>query len=193
MQTPPNLYSFSDQLAKAESYAHDPVWDWLYKAYFGEDFLYMSPNIPGPSPQQNLGRDRAIMLAMGSTVTVDEKVSKYGANAMFLEHWSDRDRGKPGWICDPHKENDYLAYLWANEGVARVLPMRELRKAWVANCEDWQDRYPVRAVRSYEGSRSWTSEGVIVPVVAILEALAEQSLLVLPEELRKQAKSMVRY
>lgn len=158
------VHNFRESLEKSQSFQDSPFWFDLYKRYF--------PNLKTAEPieedgwAQRAGIDRLLVLADGTTLSVDEKVRHKEYPDFFLEYYSSEEQRTPGWVAKD-LNCDYIAYISLQRNKCHLLPFRLLRRAWIENHNSWLASY-----RSFPVSNgTYTTKGVAVPKTVVKEAI----------------------
>lgn len=134
-------HDFAERLAWSHAQSDRPWWAQVYAEAFPG---MVSMETVTDHAQQLAGIDRIVTLDNGRTITVDEKVRAEAWPDVLLERWSvvNGNGRKPGWMQDPTKRCEYLAYAFEPTGVCHLLPYLTLRRAWLQHGKSWIDRYP---------------------------------------------------
>lgn len=164
------VHSFAESLALSESFSDAPWWQALYLRAFPTMISAVSVRQDGWA--QRGGIDRVITLASGRVYTVDEKVRTNDWPDILLERWSDKERGKPGWIQKP-LACDFIAYAFAPSRRCYLLPVVPLQRAWRLNGRYWIDRYGERLAMN----PGYRSSNVPVPIGTLMGAIAAAMML----------------
>jgi hypothetical protein len=169
------VHDFAERLAFSQSASEEPAWVDFYRRLW-PDFI-AAVRIDKDCPQQRWGVDRAIFLASGRQVTVDEKVRHFRNGRPFddflIEVWSNAERRKVGWTLDPEKRCDFIAYAVPALGKCYLLPFELLRLTCAGNIEKWKRAsrppYPICA-----HNKGWTTHNCSVPWPALFAAMREE-------------------
>lgn len=139
------VHNFHSSLAKSEEGSLEPFWDQVYRKHFPT--MVACVPLRGDTAAQRQGKDRAIHLANGDVLYIDEKIrpDRYDDRDILLEYLSNDRTGAPGWIeCD--KAIDYLAYAFIPRKRAYLFPWLQLRRAWSHYRDRWQaENKPIAA------------------------------------------------
>lgn len=168
------VHDFSRSLARSQSYADASWWELVYRTAFPTmaQMLYVAKD----GWAQRAGVDRLITLRSSRTIKVDEKVREEEYDDFFLEIWSDRARQEPGWVWK-ELDCDYIAYAFVQSQRCYLLPTLDLQRAYRANAPIWKHyRRQVVANRDPRTGRSWTTEGLLVPIPIVLDAVRDRML-----------------
>lgn len=172
---------FSDDLAASKADAMEPIWERFYRGYFPnfERMQYSDVQPKTSLGTQRLGIDRVIWLyGDEQEVTVDEKVSKYTDDVIFLEFGEELSDGTvvDKGVADWANMNTYTVFKKGHGSgpEVRFFPWetRDLQRAWRANKDKWLADYGKRMAAPTAGKSSRTL-GVPVPAPVIDEAIAQ--------------------
>lgn len=160
-------HSFKNSLAQSHAAEDLPFWQETYQRAFPHMAAMVNHRQDGP--HQRAGIDRSVILNNGKQLLIDEKVR--GRNKVTgqvytdiaLEFLSDEERGVPGWVCKPLLA-DYIAYAIAPLGKCYLLPVIQLQAAWDKHGVDWRQEFRVIEAHNRDGSRTWTTKCVCIPV-----------------------------
>jgi hypothetical protein len=159
-------HDFAESLKRSNSYTNAPWWSDVYRRAFPGFASMVSVKDDGWA--QRGGIDRVITLKSGKTLTVDEKVREKSWGDILLERWSDEARKVPGWV-NKDLACDYIAYAFAPDRIAYLLPFQQLRRAWIDNGRDWIARH--KEIRADNGK--YVTVSVAVPLPELLDKLRE--------------------
>lgn len=158
------VHNFRESLRRSHEYEDAPWWEEVYQKAFPT--LAAMPSMRSDGWAQRGGIDRILVLADGTTLTIDEKVREKDYPDFCLEYWSDRKRRKPGWIAKD-LTCDYIAYAFVPSRTCYLLPFQLLRAAWRDQHEAW-----VRAYDKIEAiNEGYVTVSVAVPIGEVMSAL----------------------
>jgi len=139
------------------------------------------------------GIDYLAKLRNGRDVPVDAKYRKRGASKYWkysepelaLERYSvvpdstkGHGEGKIGWTLDPAKLTEYVLFTFHPDDTPRafLMPFQSLRAAFLANGEQWLDRYGKKGSYFYESSNNgqWESAALFVPASVVIDAMGRE-------------------
>lgn len=158
------------------SQEHSTAWWWepVYRAAFPDlaTLTYVSKD----GPVQRDGVDRVIVTTGGRTYKVEEKVRSKDYEDFFLEYWSDYEARKLGWAAKDSAA-DFIAYAFIPSARCYLLPFLGLWRAMRENGKAWIERYGERVVPNRVRGRAWTTKGVAVPILVVLDAIRDGCLI----------------
>lgn len=133
------VHDFRTSLAKSEAASLEPFWEQVYRKHFPT--MVACVPLRGDTAAQRQGKDRAIHLANGDVLYIDEKSrDRHDDRDILLEYLSNDRTGAPGWIeCD--KSIDYLAYAFLPRKRVYLFPWLQLRRAWAHYKDQWKADY----------------------------------------------------
>lgn len=137
-----NARTFQDSLSIANHYSTSPVWESIYKKVF-PDFHQMI-DYSHNGIHQKRGVDRLVLLKDSTAIKIDEKIRISNFDDVALEYASVVKNGEVkalGWVCDPEKDSDYIAYAISPLGIGWCFPYKELRRAWNIHGNKWIEKY----------------------------------------------------
>jgi hypothetical protein len=137
--------TFAESLAISNHYSQDKVWENIYKSVFSNFHAMVDYSHNGI--HQKRGVDRIILLKDGTAFKVDEKIRVKAFDDIALEYASVVRNGKIealGWVCDPEKDSDYIAYAVNPLGSGYIFPYKDLKRAWITYGEAWIQKYRQR-------------------------------------------------
>jgi hypothetical protein len=161
-------HSFKESLARSRAYEDAPWWFDVYRRAFPG--LRSAVSVRADGWAQRGGIDRVITLACGRTIKVDEKIREKVWPDILLERWSDFAARSPGWIQKP-LACDFIAYAFVPIATCYLLPTLTLQRAWRLHGRAWADEYGEIRAPNREGSRSWVTVSVAVPIGILLAAI----------------------
>lgn len=161
-------HSFRKQLKLSHDYSDSDIWEKIYKSVFPSfqemiDFRHKGLH-------QSRGIDRMIVLSNSKTITVDEKVRFKAYEDIALEYLSVVEKNKAGWVCDPDKDCDYIAYAISPLGKGYLLPTLQLQLAWERNKEQWLSTYKTKTTKTQDFG-GYTTAFCPVPAKVLFPAL----------------------
>jgi len=138
-------HDFAASLTYSHSQADQPWWEQVYRRAF-PDFVAMV-DLRRDGWHQRAGRDRAVVLASGRTIYVDEKVRRKAYDDVAVEVWSTYPKNgrppyppvvgaEPGWARKP-LDCDWLAYAFAPTRTCYLFPFLGVRAAFAAYGSKW--------------------------------------------------------
>lgn len=146
------IHDFAERLAMSEAARIQPFWHAVYQKHFSN--MVACVLLQGDTASQRQGKDRAIHLANGQVLHIDEKSrDRADDRDILLEYLSNDRTGAPGWMeCD--KSIDYMAYAFVPLRRVYIFPWPQLRRAWLHYKAEWQATYapvvtPNRTYRTY--------------------------------------------
>ncbi len=154
------VFNFDVDLARSQRQACDPMWREVYAQAFPR---FQSMEYVIDIDGQRSGTDRLVTLAGGSVVRIEEKTDYTAYYNIFIEMWSDAERGVPGWIGRP-LECDYIAYAFIERRQCYLLPYHALRRAYFLNARQWIKDYKIRDIPNVCNGRRWTTKGIPVRI-----------------------------
>lgn len=176
------LTNFKEKLDFSKAASLHPVWEQLYRKRFPGMIKMIDMSHPGI--HQKRGIDRILVLSNAKTVTIDEKVRTEDFKDIALEFESVRKKGrgsKPGWVCNPDYDCDYIAYAIFPIGKAYLLPTKQLQLAWETNKEEWISKYRKDFHVSYtEDYGKYETRFCPVPADVLFEAIKYSHRFVFP-------------
>lgn len=182
------IHDFDDSLKSALTYNNQELLEQACREFFlAFDHMSFCPRYSQhPSNLQARGVDWCVSLkdpnGHGRVVMLDDKMSTYPDDTLFLEVWADQEKTRPGWITDPKKVCDYIAFLKPKRSPPTVyfLPFHPLQRAWKRRGDQWTDEYGLKAVSSKRNGQTWKIFGVPVPAPQIYEAMTEAMVIPVP-------------
>lgn len=168
-------YSFTERLQWSEGYTTTATVDGVLLEY-----------IPGATrivkadrEQDRRGTDWWVYRDCDRTLSVDAKVRQDDWAAthpneddLALETWSVVERKVPGWTRNPHKQTDYILWLWTVTRRWCLVPFPMLCAVFSHNWQKWAGSYKVRQQQTPDGyDGSYHSECVFVPRKVIWTAM----------------------
>lgn len=166
-------HNFEDSKAWSEEMAKSPWLEPFYRRFFPafhSMFILPSTN----QWAQRGGIDRVIQLTSSKVVHVEEKFRSQAWGDFFMEIWSDKHRGTPGW-ADVDLACDYFSYIFVPTRDVHCMPYLNLRGAWLRNKEYWMQRYLIKEVPNQDGARKWITVGCCVPIAVVRKAVADEN------------------
>lgn len=167
---------FAESLAMSHAAEDLPLWEEVYRYAFPEFQAMVNHRQDGD--HQRAGIDRTVVMSNSKVIKIDEKVRARNKitgrvySDIALEYWSNEERRVRGWVCKSLL-CDYIAYAIAPLGKCYLLPVPQLRRAWIENGKAWVKRFPiVRAVNENGGSR-YTTVSVAVPPGVLMAAIKD--------------------
>lgn len=150
------VHDFNESLKSALTYDNKELLVQACQEFFltFDHMTYYERYSKQPSNLQGRGVDWLVSLknpnGHGRTILIDDKVSRYPDDRIFLEAWGDEKKTKRGWITDPTKVCDYIAFLKPKLSPPTVyfLPFHPLQRAWKLYGDLWTERYGLRPVPS---------------------------------------------
>jgi len=172
--------SFTEDLKFSHNMSDLPVWEAIYRQAFP---LFLSMvDYRHEGNHQRRGIDRIIFMRNGKSVAVDEKVRRkhypiaeiLGGFDVALEFISVDTQNKPGWVCNPDIDADYIAYAIKPLGKGVLLPVLQLQSAWERNKETWLSEYR-RGIADNRDRRTgrlmYRTHNCCVPVNVLMRAI----------------------
>lgn len=174
------VYDFHEELAYSHEDEH--VFDRFYKCLF--------PNLDDVHRYTDLKTQKRgidVMLVIHENpyytedksrnyvrmIYVDEKKDKGDRDTIFLEEYSDTEYGKMGWLFTA--ECDAIAYcIWPRKEFY-WLPLRELRKAYFANYDEWHTQSKTWKIQN----KGWYATGIGIRTEEIVAKVKGASVTVL--------------
>lgn len=166
MQQPHN---FIERLSFSERASDESFWLSVYRKAFPGMVNHMP--CPGDNETQRAGIDRLILLNNGRVLRIDEKKREKVYPDILLEYISVDTTGAPGWI-EKNLAIDYLAYAFMPTQRVYLLDWLTLRRAWVANRDNWKRTYRRISAQNI-GYKTWS---VAVPIVVLQQAMTIASV-----------------
>lgn len=130
----------------------------------------------GSCPVQQQGIDKRVILTHGKKIGIDTKFTSYGDYKVFCEYMSVVEKDKIGWVADPTKLCDYIAYFWRPRNQVALIPFDALQRAWFEFGPDWAKTYGERTASTNYYGTVYTSAGVPVPLEVIQTAINEVNM-----------------
>lgn len=167
-----DFHDFGDSLQKSHGASDLPIWLEIYRQAFPDMLSCVDHRQDGE--HQRAGIDRSITLANSKQILVDEKIRypnpKTGKvyDDILLEHVSVDRTGAPGWACKPQRA-DYICYAIAAIGKAYLLPVPQLRQAWLRYGEEWKLRFGILPAQN----NGYKTLNCPVPVPVLFRAIGE--------------------
>jgi hypothetical protein len=140
------VHQFEASLAWSHDQSDKPYWAEVYQRAF-PDMVHML-DLRHDGWHQRAGRDRAIILASGRSIFVDEKARREAYDDILIEVWSKYpQRGTapfpphvpgavPGWGVKP-LDCDFLAYAFEPTRTCYLFPFLGVRAAWAKHARLW--------------------------------------------------------
>ena len=175
-------HDFAASLAYSHDQADQPWWEQVYRRAF-PDYVTMV-DLRGDGWHQRAGRDRAVVLASGRTIYVDEKARSEAYDDVLVEIWSVYPKGgrppyppvdgaKPGWAREP-KDCDWLAYAIVPTRTCYLFPFLGVRAAFEKNRASWLRKATDRVGGfrfAVSPNRTYDTIGIAVPVATLRAAI----------------------
>ena len=128
------------------------------------------------------GVDYIATLTNGAVVFIDAKTRtadcvKYWNNGepeLALEKWSVVGR-KIGWTLSTSSAVDYILFTFDKKACNKFffIPFQLLRKVFLENGKDWQDKYGLKYQYSHSASGHWESQAIFVPASVVIQAIKQ--------------------
>lgn len=139
------IHDFGEQLAYSHEQADACYWPEVYQQAFPD--MVHSLDLRHDGWHQRAGRDRAVILASGRSIFIDEKVRSRAWDDIAIEVWSTYPaRGSPpfrpvpgavpGWGAKP-LDCDFLAYAFEPIRTCYLFPFLGIRAAWEKHRAAW--------------------------------------------------------
>lgn len=152
------VHDFDRQLEYSHGQSDAPYWQEVYQQAF-PDMVHLL-DLRHDGWHQRAGRDRAIILASGRSIFVDEKVRSKDYQDILVEVWSayplaghkpypPHASARPGWGVKP-LDCDFLAYAFERSRTCYLLPFLGIRAAWKKHAAMWIGKASTR-----EGGFEW--------------------------------------
>jgi len=117
---------------------------------------------------QKEGIDKILVFESGYEITVDEKKRRKDYGDILLEIWSVWEQRKRGWLYTC--KCDYIVYAVMPTRKIYLLPVLLLKKAWLENCNVWQELYQeVSAINP-----GYITKSIAIPTNVLLPELSKQ-------------------
>lgn len=153
-----SVHDFDEQLGYSHNQADAPYWQEVYRQAFPD--MIHTLDLRQDGWHQRAGRDRAVILASGRSIFIDEKVRRREYDDLLVEIWSRYPlSGEPpykpcngstrGWGAEP-KDCDFLAYAFERSQICYLLPFLGVRAAWSKHGRMWIDKASAK-----EGGYRW--------------------------------------
>ena len=177
------IHDFDERLAWSHLADGAPFWPTVYKLAFGSDITMVSHLKHGE--HQRDGIDRSITLPNTKQILVDEKIraKDYGDILLEVVH-QPHDRSKEPWRGWAERDDlrcDYIAYAVLPLQTAFLLPIQQLRRAYVTFGDEWKDA--ARANRHGENgtdfrciearNKKYTTWSICVPRKVLFAAMTD--------------------
>ncbi len=166
------IHDFDTSLRASEEGSLEPFWDEVYRKHFPN--MVACVPLRGDTVAQRQGKDRAIHLANGDVLYIDEKIrpKRLDDSDILLEYLSNDRTGAPGWIeCD--KSIDYLAYAFVMRKRVYLFPWAQLRRAWCHYKVQWQADYAPIGTRN----RTYMTYSTPVPTKVLRAAVSTAAII----------------
>ncbi len=176
-------HNFYDSLAQANTEKHNEVFKIVYRKMFPN--LVHIQTLDNNGIHQKQGIDVMIVLNNSKTLTIDQKIrfNEYDDIGLeFANIYADGTR-KAGWINDPDKQCDYIAYARIKQRKCYMLPFIQLKNLYEANKKEWISAqnggyqgisdYPVLPAANRTGTSEWKTWSVYLPVNDLLLMLVD--------------------
>lgn len=165
------IHDFRERLAASEAARLQPFWEAVYRKHFPN--MVACVLLQGDTASQRQGKDRAIHLANGQVLHIDEKSrDRTDDRDILLEYLSNDRTGAPGWMeCD--KAIDYMAYAFVPIRRVYIFPWPQLRRAWLHYKAEWQAAYPPVPARN----RTYTTYSTPVPTKVLQKAVSTAAVI----------------
>ena len=160
------VHDFQASLEQSHERADAPWWRNVYEQAFPT--LQTMTCVRDDGWAQRGGIDRLLVLADGTTLTVDEKVRSTDYNDILLEYWSNYEQRHRGWVAKD-LTCDFIAYAFVPSQRCYLLPFQLLRRAWRDHHREWTDRYE----RVEAKNRTYTTVSVAVPIPVVMDAIRD--------------------
>lgn len=166
------IHRFDQSLQISEAGGLEPFWDQVYRKHFPT--LVACVPLRGDTAAQRQGKDRAIHLANGSVLYIDEKIrpNRRDDRDILLEYLSNDRTGAPGWI-EQDKAIDYLAYAFVARKRVYIFPWLQLRRAWCHYKSIWQADYAPIPARN----PTYTTYSTPVPTDILRKAVSTAAII----------------
>ena len=166
------IHDFAASLKRSEEGSLEPFWEEIYRRHFPS--MVACVPLRGDTASQRQGKDRAIHLANGDVLHIDEKIrpSRRNDSDILLEYLSNDRTGALGWI-EQDKAIDYLAYAFVAIRKVYIFPWLQLRRAWCHYKVEWQAQYaPVPGK-----NRTYTTYSTPVPTAVLRKAVSTAAII----------------
>lgn len=160
------VHDFKEELNYSEKASDELFWFEVYKKAFPNMVNCMPCN--GNTQSQRMGIDRAIFLANGKTLYIDEKKRRKTYRDILLEYISSDTTNALGWI-EKDLSIDYLAYAFMDTRTVHLYPWNLLRRAWILHREEWIRIYRIPPARNY----GYNTLNVAIPPNILKSAITE--------------------
>lgn len=169
MGQPSITNNFHEDLRYSLDSSLEDFWEAIYhKAFHNLEHIEVCDNLE----LQKQGVDKVIYLSNGNVLYIDEKCRRKVYRDIALETVSNTYTGAAGWI-NKDLQMDYLAYAFMPIKRAYLFSWPMLRKAWIENREEWQEKYrPIIAPNN-----GYTTISVPVPIKKLLIAVVNASVI----------------
>jgi len=164
------IHNFREQLNYSEVASDELFWLEVYRKAFPN--MVASALCSGDTISQRMGIDRAIILANGKTLYIDEKKRKEVWTDILLEFVSVDTSGAPGWI-EKDLAIDYLAYAFMPTKKVYFFPWPFLRRAWLHYKNEWLSKYKI-VVANNEG---YKTKSVAIPIETLRNAVYKATII----------------
>lgn len=166
------IHHFDQSLRESEQGSLEPFWADVYARHFPT--MVACVPLRGDTESQRQGKDRAIHLANGDVLHVDEKIrpKRRDDRDILLEYLSNSRTGSAGWI-EQDKAIDYLAYAFVSLRRVYIFPWLQLRRAWLHYKIEWQAQYAPVAARN----NTYTTYSTPVPTVILRKAISTAAII----------------
>ena len=139
---------FGERLRYSHGQSDAPYWPAVYRQAF-PDMVHLL-DLRHDGWHQRAGRDRAVILASGRSVYIDEKVRSKDYQDILIEVWSTYPKtgaipypltpgAAPGWGVKP-LDCDFLAYAFEHSRICYLLPFLGIRAAWAKHGAMWRSK-----------------------------------------------------
>lgn len=151
-------HDFDEDLRYSHSQASADYWPQVYRRAFPD--MVHSLDLRHDGWHQRAGRDRAIILASGRSIFIDEKVRRKVYDDIAIEVWSTypkdgeipfpaRQGATSGWGVKP-LDCDFLAYAFEPIRTCYLFPFLGIRAAFAKHRGMWRDKATAK-----EGGFHW--------------------------------------
>jgi hypothetical protein len=160
------VHDFKESLEKSHNASDLPIWEEIYRKSFKEFQCMVDHRDDGE--HQRAGIDRSVILKNSKQILIDEKIRYKFYNDIALEYLSNDKTGALGWVCKPLRA-DYICYAVKPIGIAFLLPVQQLQKAWIDNSFLWKENYPCKPAQNID-YKTWNC---CVPVDVLFKAIGK--------------------
>lgn len=159
-----NIYTFEDSMKVADKGTVEIT-------SFFERMGYTVENVEDDLEYRKKDIDLLVTHPNGTLRTIEIKVDTYYPRNFYIEVISNLNKMTPG--CFMYTESDYIMYYFRNHNQAYMIPTKKFQD-WFTPKKD--DFIKPKAPFTPAGSGGYSSEGRLVPVSTMAEALDMKSI-----------------